>query len=285
MHQGHSTVEKVRRAGFTLVELLVVIGIIALLISILLPSLNKAREAAKRVQCGSNLRQLNIGLVSYAATFRGYVPIGWGVQKQSSYLIFENLPSQPVNSDGTYGHETQLGMLMATSLIKDPKAFYCPSFSGSPLLEYKTPQNPFPFNRGVPGNGYAGNTRMGYLARPVVKWENTPPRYIPTGMPTLGRLKNKAMACEMLIDPSCIQLTHKTGISVLYANSSVRWIDTRRLIASKGNGAAYAPARDWLFILPPSSPTTGFDNVNPGNDDAMLNDKETSGLWVWLDRQ
>src|SRR5205085_4804905 len=120
------------RRAYTLVELIVVIGIIALLISILLPSLSKAPEAAAPIKCGSNLRQLNIGLVAYAATYRGFVPIGWGVQKQSSYLIFENLPSQPVNADGTYGHESQLGLLFAVGLIKDIKAYYCPSFGGIP---------------------------------------------------------------------------------------------------------------------------------------------------------
>src|SRR5205085_170113 len=67
-------VSRRERFAFTLVELLVVIGIIALLIGFLMPALTRAREQSKATVCLSNMRQIGLGVVMYANTNRGYFP-------------------------------------------------------------------------------------------------------------------------------------------------------------------------------------------------------------------
>ncbi|MCC7351244.1 MAG: DUF1559 domain-containing protein [Phycisphaerales bacterium] len=86
-----------RIRAFTLVELLVVIGIIALLISILLPTLNKARESAKTVACSSNLRQIHLACQMYANDWKSFLPWGtggttWNTQWNSLLMDLKYLP-------------------------------------------------------------------------------------------------------------------------------------------------------------------------------------------------
>ncbi|MCK4343190.1 MAG: prepilin-type N-terminal cleavage/methylation domain-containing protein [Phycisphaerae bacterium] len=129
-------VRHLRARGFTLIELLVVVTIIALLISILLPTLGRVRDTSKLAVCGSNLRQIGFGIQTYANSNADYIPRG----PEPAYppevgpdltgnLIATNqmwIGAEPWYPPRNQRHFHGLGQLLVTA-CPNPKVFFCPS--------------------------------------------------------------------------------------------------------------------------------------------------------------
>jgi type II secretory pathway pseudopilin PulG len=120
-------------SAFTLVELLVVVSVIALLIAILLPSLRKARDQAKLVTCGSQLRQIGIAIHTYAAEADGLIPRGPTPGSPPDFEANDLATNQLWIGAGSPSSPTQhprerngLGPLLSRA-ASDPRAYFCPA--------------------------------------------------------------------------------------------------------------------------------------------------------------
>jgi len=134
-----------RRRGFTLVELLVVIGIIALLISILLPALSKARRQAKTVQCQSNMRQVAAALIMYINDNKGHFPPAQA-QAQTSNVIYP---------DGFWWPDA----LVEGKYISAPSLYDTPGSSTS--AKKFEGNNPFQCPEGLTADEWSSNSNGG----------------------------------------------------------------------------------------------------------------------------
>lgn len=159
---------KTKRAGFTLIELLVVIAIIALLVAILVPTLSRAKESAKRVVCSSQLKQVGVAIAAYAGDWDNLMPY-YG-DEMHPYALYRSEP-QWLDADGE-PIAMKVACLYETGYITEPEVFYCPS-NKLTLYRFESYNDPQPWGtlpqkyNDEDGQGHNQWVRMGYTYYPT----------------------------------------------------------------------------------------------------------------------
>ncbi|HLL88128.1 MAG TPA: type II secretion system protein [Tepidisphaeraceae bacterium] len=216
------------RAAFTLVELLVVIGVIAALIGMLLPVLTKARESANRAACLSNLRQTYFAFRLYADANRDQVPMGFRGMGATPIKQFNSMVYS-----GTAKKFVLLGWLYKDGLFSEPRVMFCPSET-DPRSQMNTAQNPWP-----PASALTTNTAAGYGCRPEIQIPDDP---LPgTDLPRLQRFRNRAILADLTAHPTRLDTRHRQGVNVLYGSGGAHWVPRPTFNADLEASRPYPP--------------------------------------------
>jgi len=251
-----------KKAAFTLIELLVVISIIALLLAVLMPALNRAKELAKRVVCGNDLKQVGVAVGGYAGKYDGLLPnitlpahlTTTAKQESHPYVCFRQ-DHETLQSSGVL-LPYRFGCLYKGNLLDNPKLFYCPSNKdkGRMYSSYTKPSAPNTSNEwGTLPQEYNVTTgsnswvRAGYewfpvdkdssmtTARVVIDGVTFPPP--PRRLCTRYERVNPSLAYSSDVFRTRSWLSHKygkvAGLNLMYIDGRVVFCDDQNIFRLK----------------------------------------------------
>lgn len=220
------------RGGFTILELLVVISIVAILTSLLMPALSKVRDAGGRIHCASNMRQVGCALFEYSEEHRDRMP---PLDYTGDNNLLPKFGEAMALTDERARFPDGLGRLvigLTGTYLKDPRILYCPCHQGDhPFSKYApqlTKEAPLNYRQVVYCNYHYRGTMDPVTHKPL------PRSVLPETVLLVDGLRTQR------------DFSHRIGTNRLKADGSVDW---------------RADTGGWIYdVLPsnPNSPTTAL---------------------------
>ena len=203
------------RTGFTLVDALVTVAIVAVLISILLPSLSGVRETARRVVCASNARQIGLGITMYADDSHDRLPPSVFLPETAGQGFAESeanpaeMMTMRLGAAAAWSRDVAwdgVGLLYSAGYLNAPKLFYCPSHHG---------ENPY--------------------SRYAAAWMNPDRQTLVSNYQYRGEGANGEVFMSRIEPASTILLSdglrtvadynHRTGMNIFRADTATLWVN------------------------------------------------------------
>ena len=198
-------------------ELLIVVAIIAILATLLLPSLTRARETAKRAVCASNQNQIHKSYMVFATQNNGKIPLQAPTAKRYSMRYHRRVPEGSV-SGGNRGY-ANIGLMYSDKLITSKEALLCPSLDVNKIA---SPETIIGIGLELDDNT-RGDARTYYAVRPMkeMRWHYEDPKWFTF----IAKMDSVAIISEQMYMTLAkgYELAHNTGNNITSLDGSTVW--------------------------------------------------------------